>query len=342
MNNAPLTNIENKNSHTKVKLLSLAGTLAGIFLVASPAMAENVIAWNGADPDDSNWTSGLNWGAFNGNTNPPANDGTVDVWVSWFGNARLSPVVDVPYLVNTVFLPNGVPSPVTLSGSTLTVDFDTPGSTGSTGAIQIQGNGTLVFQNAVNLSAASNPLVGNNGSLMQFDGALTATASGSITTMTSSQTGFAFNGFQIGSTGSFTGSELDIVSTANGVGFPAGGVTLRLDHSQALVDSLTLKLVEASSTLNDAAKLNLSFIGSETIGSLFINGVAQPFGTYGATGSGATIIDDIHFLGTGTLTVVPEPATSGLLITGMLVLLGSRGSRSIKLGRITADRGKAA
>jgi hypothetical protein len=41
----------------------------------------------------------------------------------------------------------------------------------------------------------------------------------------------------------------------------------------------------------------------EAVGSLFLNGVAQPNGTYGATGSGATNIFDEYFNGAGVLQV---------------------------------------
>lgn len=36
---------------------------------------------------------------------------------------------------------------------------------------------------------------------------------------------------------------------------------------------------------------------------MLVNGVAQTRGTYGATGSGAQFIDDVHFTGPGILSV---------------------------------------
>jgi hypothetical protein len=304
-----------------LNLTKLAVTIAFVAsspLVTTPAFAENVKAWSGAGTDD-NWTTDANWNAFGGGA--PANDGTFDVWVSWFGNTRTSPVVDVAYLVNSVFLPNGVPNPVTLSGQALTIDFDAPGSTGSTGSIEIQGNGTLIFNNAVNILAATNPLVGNNGSSMQFNGALAASATNSVTMLKSSQTGTSFNDFTIGSSGSFTGSELQVISSASGLGFQ-GGTTLHLNNNTALVDTLTLQLIESSSVFNDAAKIDLNFLGAETVAALFINGTPQAAGAYGATGSGATNIDDVHFFGTGQLLVVPEPSSALLLLLGTAGVLG--------------------
>jgi len=50
-------------------------------------------------------------------------------------------------------------------------------------------------------------------------------------------------------------------------------------------------------------KLQMNFAGSDTVNALKFDGVAQANGTYGATGSGAANIDDIHFAGTGVLQV---------------------------------------
>jgi autotransporter-associated beta strand protein len=55
------------------------------------------------------------------------------------------------------------------------------------------------------------------------------------------------------------------------------------------------------------AKIELAFTGTDTVSRLFIGTTQQPAGTYGATGSGATNIDDVHFLGSGTLTVTSSP-----------------------------------
>ena len=65
-------------------------------------------------------------------------------------------------------------------------------------------------------------------------------------------------------------------------------------------------------TIAAAGKLTLDFdesLGdvSNTVGTLTINGVAKAPGTWGATGSGATHIDNTHFAGVGTLTVTTGP-----------------------------------
>ncbi|MGC4014801.1 MAG: autotransporter-associated beta strand repeat-containing protein [Luteolibacter sp.] len=53
------------------------------------------------------------------------------------------------------------------------------------------------------------------------------------------------------------------------------------------------------------AKMNLGFSGSDVVGSLYIDGVqmAGDGATYGASGSGASVIDNVHFSGTGRIQV---------------------------------------
>jgi autotransporter-associated beta strand protein len=74
---------------------------------------------------------------------------------------------------------------------------------------------------------------------------------------------------------------------------------------------------------------DLNFAGTDTISRLFFDGVSQAIGTYGATGSGATFINDTFFTGSGVLNVtvfpgsgsgldgagtVPEPGSLSLMI----------------------------
>ena len=94
-----------------------------------------------------------------------------------------------------------------------------------------------------------------------------------------------------------------------------------------VIDSLGGNSVD----ITDGAKLQLDFAGTKTVYTLTTNGgSAKPLGTYGATCSGAANIDDVHFAGTGTLTVVAAPVSPSIASTvinaGVLILQGTGGS----------------
>lgn len=73
-------------------------------------------------------------------------------------------------------------------------------------------------------------------------------------------------------------------------------------------------LADGSSVwINSSGSFNLSFLGTDTIQSLYIDGVLQATGTWGGIGSGAAHETSL-ITGTGMLlTVVPEPAILGFL-----------------------------
>jgi len=64
----------------------------------------------------------------------------------------------------------------------------------------------------------------------------------------------------------------------------------------------------------ESGKLQLDAGTGETVKFLQINGVEMPRGTYGATGSGARFIDDVHFAGTGILTVRAQNISGTVLM----------------------------
>jgi autotransporter-associated beta strand protein len=92
-------------------------------------------------------------------------------------------------------------------------------------------------------------------------------------------------------------------------------------------------LADASDVrLTTGGIFDLNFAGMDTISRLFFDGASQPIGTYGATGSGATFINDTFFTGSGVLNVtafpgsgsgldragvVPEPGAFSLMIFGV-------------------------
>lgn len=63
--------------------------------------------------------------------------------------------------------------------------------------------------------------------------------------------------------------------------------------------------------VNIAANAVINLTNTETVDTLFIDGVQQEAGTWGATESGATNIDDVHFSGPGVLTVSTGPVVAG-------------------------------
>lgn len=107
-----------------------------------------------------------------------------------------------------------------------------------------------------------------------------------------------------------------------------GGNTAMVAHPSYVGDTIinagTLSLgaatLDDSSTVTiaDGAKLALTHSQSDIVGALVINGVTMASGTYGATGSGAGIIDDTHFSGSGRLTVAgPGSYTAWAVIHGV-------------------------
>lgn len=110
--------------------------------------------------------------------------------------------------------------------------------------------------------------------------------------------------------------ELTVASTYTGFTAISNG-TLRINAAY---------LADATNVIIAAAgKLDLNFVGSDTVNALFIAGVQKAAGTYGATGSGAANIDDVHFAGTGVLQVTtggaPAPATLVSSVSGNVLSL---------------------
>jgi len=87
-----------------------------------------------------------------------------------------------------------------------------------------------------------------------------------------------------------------------------GTGTLALNKSTAISDTATLSIADGGAQLYLATDVN------ETVGYLVINDVNMPVATYGATGSGAQIIDDTHFAGDGILTVLRSHRPSTVII----------------------------
>ena len=87
-------------------------------------------------------------------------------------------------------------------------------------------------------------------------------------------------------------------------------VPVRIINNAALVVTCPNTLENASIVFdgfeNAQGTLTLPADLAETCQKLYIDGVSMPVGTYGATGSGADNIDDVHFTGTGVLNVLRD------------------------------------
>ncbi len=85
---------------------------------------------------------------------------------------------------------------------------------------------------------------------------------------------------------------------------PGTALLIQSGVANAIDDIATMNLFGGGTAgVADQGYVDLGAGISEVIGSLFLNGVMQPNGTYGATGSGATHVMDEYFAGSGILSV---------------------------------------
>ncbi len=71
----------------------------------------------------------------------------------------------------------------------------------------------------------------------------------------------------------------------------------------------------ASLTIQLDSTVNLNYTGTDVVAGLIVNGVAQGPGVYDSTNT-------VEFLGMGSITVVPEPATMAMMALGAGLLVG--------------------
>ena len=145
---------------------------------------------------------------------------------------------------------------------------------------------TLTVNNASNAYSYDGVIAGNVA--LVKNGAATLTLSGTNTTYG----GFTVNG---GVLAVNTNATLGVNST--NITVNAG--TLALSNSVSIANSAAVRIANGGS-----AKVYLAAGVNEVVGTLWFADKQRPGGTYGAAGSGASVIDTEHFAGTGILTVL--------------------------------------
>ena len=193
-------------------------------------------------------------------------------------------------------------------------------------------SGTVTLNGSVTMTSATT--TATNG--LNFTGAISGV--GGVNKIGAGILSFASttaNTYQGGTTitaGTMIAGNNGVLGTGDVALSASTTLTLNAAVTNAISDTATLTLGGSSTT---SAKLNL--LGAvntsqETVGNLVLNGVTEPAGTYGNTGSGATNISTDYFSGTGILTVVgvtavPEPSTCAAFAVALLGLVGVLATR---------------
>lgn len=164
----------------------------------------------------------------------------------------------------------------------------TAGIGGSLGSVPVVNNGTLTYSRSDahtvthDISGSGSVFIGlslnNADQEMTYSG--TASHGGGTTVRAGT--------LRIASAGSINSPEITVASDAS----------LAVDGSS----------IADGTNLNLGATALVELTGTETVNTLFIEGVQAAAGTWGATGSAATHIDDVRFSGTGVLQVTSGPA----------------------------------
>jgi autotransporter-associated beta strand protein len=182
----------------------------------------------------------------------------------------------------------------------------------------IEGSGN-VFLGANNLTVGSNNLSTTFSGVIQ-DGGFNGGAGGSLTkigtgtlSLTNSNT---YSGGTLINAGTLIAAHDGALGSGN-VSLTAAGVTLTLQSGATnnyISDHSSISIV-------NGATANLNFTGaSDVVGGIVLNGFNETTpGTYGSATSGA-MFESVFFSGTGTLLLVPEPATWTLMVLGMAML----------------------
>ena len=128
-----------------------------------------------------------------------------------------------------------------------------------------------------------------------IEGAVSIVKTGSGTlTLTGTNT---YSGATVVSNGTLTVSSTGMLGNSTNITVAAG--YLILQNSSTITNTAAVRIANGG-----GAKVNLAAGVNETVGTLYFGDTQKSAGTYGATGSGASKINDDHFAGSGILTVL--------------------------------------
>lgn len=205
-----------------------------------------------------------------------------------------------------------------VTGNTTFGITGTGGLVTMTGPVSVSNNGKISYVNAGG-AITGNVTLNSNLTLDSSIGSVLAAPTGQTPALTVG--GNTIAGVISDGSGSF-----GITKTGTGVVALTGMNTFT---GNITINQGTLSITNAfiadtaSVSLLSGSIFNLNFSGTDTIAGLYLAGLAQAEGTYGAVGSGATFTSSF-FTGAGILNVtasaVPEPSTYAVL--GGLAALG--------------------
>ncbi len=153
------------------------------------------------------------------------------------------------------------------------------------------------------LSAAPATLIVNNTNVSTF-GTTNSVIEGAVSLVKANSGTLVLIGTNTNSGAYIVSNGTLIVSASGSFGINSTNVvvasgTLTLSNSVAIADAALVRIANGG-----GAKVNLPAGVNETVGLLYFGDRQKGGGTYGATGSGAGVINDEHFSGLGVLTVL--------------------------------------
>jgi hypothetical protein len=257
----------------RIAMITLCLGFAALILTPACGAASAAYTWDGGGADDA-WTLGANW---NTDVAPP-NDASAEIRFS--GVYRRSPVVNgtKPWSIRKLLFTSQAGQFI-LSGNPLFI-ADAIGS-------QDQGSPIQTISNNITFTSPAPSLQPGFAKTLVFCGKMVSAIPVVVRSSGASK-------IQVANGGSVDVGVLEI-SAANA---HYGHVTLQLDHSMALSNTVTLKLTpKADGTKLARVNLNFNSGQAQVVAGLVLNGMAQADGIYNS------VTHPNYFSGAGNLLV---------------------------------------